>query len=108
MGGFSTPRIVVGEAQRPIMYKTGTVIVTVDYGYDIHSISFSGRTWMRIQNGERLTLKGQGFHWDGRPDQDRWSFNARYPGSVDVYTDDGGDIFAGSLEDHEVRVTCRQ
>ena len=28
-------------------YKSGIVRVTVSYGYDIHSIYFSGRTYVR-------------------------------------------------------------
>lgn len=42
-------------------HKAGTVKVTINYGYDIHSIVMSPRLWDRIVKGEAVTMKGQGF-----------------------------------------------
>lgn len=80
-------------------FKTGAVTVTVDYGHDVHSITFSGRTWARIEAGKPVTIKGQGFHWEGCPDQDYWQFNQDAPGSLCIYTHDGGDVFIGHRDD---------
>lgn len=76
----------------------------MDYGYDIHAIVISGRTWNRIRKGAPVTLRGQGFHWEGTPDQDRWEFNGTSLGSVHVFTDGGGDIYWGDLLDGNVWV----
>jgi len=90
-------------------YVSGTVTVTVDYGYDIHSIKISGRTYRRIQGGKALTIKGQGFHWDATPDQDFWQFNTAKAddpdaGAIYVYTLGGGEIFIGNFQDGRVWV----
>jgi hypothetical protein len=94
-------------------YKKGRVTITVSYGYDIHSIEFSGRTYERVCSGKALTLKGQGFHWEGRPDQDFWQFNTnwsgeRIPGALYVYTADAGEIYMGRLDDEEVWIDREQ
>ena len=86
-------------------YKTGAVTICVDYGYDIHEIIFSGRTYSSIKSGSEISIKGQGFGWDGEPDQDIWLFNSGASGAVHVYTEGGGDIFTGNLEDEEVMVS---
>jgi len=88
-------------------YKTGSVTITVDYGYDIHSIIFSGRTYTRIMSGKPVTVKGQGFSWEGISDQDYWQFNVNKQGigeqgALYVYTADGGEVFIGNLNDMEV------
>jgi len=86
-------------------YKSGTVTISVDYGYDAHRIEFSKRTYNRIHSGKPVTVKGQKFHWDGRPDQDYWEFNQDSPGSLSVYTADGGAIYEGTLSDDKVWTT---
>ena len=90
-------------------YKTGTVKITVDYGYDIHSIEFSGRTYNRIASGKEVTIRGQGFYWDESLEQDYWQFNVskqgvNEQGALYVYTADGGEVFIGNLNDGEVVV----
>lgn len=85
-------------------YKSGIVRVTVSYGYDIHSIYFSGRTYARIKAGKPISLKGQGFRWDDVPDQDYWHFNKSSADSIYVNTDGGGDIFKGTFGDGDVWV----
>ena len=85
-------------------YKSGTVTVTVDYGYDVHTVELSGRTYTRVLTNQPLTIKGQGFQWEGEPDQDHWHFNEEQPGSILIDTDGGADIYSGYLEDDEVDV----
>jgi hypothetical protein len=83
-------------------YLTGSATVTVNYGYDIHSIECSGRTLRQILKGRAVTLRGQGFWWDGQPDQDYWTFNEVEPGSLYVHTEGGGVVFDGNLANGEV------
>ncbi len=80
-------------------FKSGAVTITVDYGYDIHSIRFSRRTYDRIKAGKPVTIKGQGFHWEGEFDQDEWCFNVDGPKAVTVTTYGGGTVFDGTLDD---------
>lgn len=87
-------------------YKTGSVTVTVDYSYDVHSITFSKRTWDRIDRGFPISIKGQGFNVEGLVEQDVWTFNDQTRGArvVEVTTDEGREVFCGSLDDEEVSV----
>jgi hypothetical protein len=85
-------------------YKTGTVTITVDYGYDIHSLRLSKRTHDRIVSGKSAEIHGQGFHWEGEADKDIWFFNRDAPGQLYVTTDSGGDIFEGTLKDAHVDI----
>ena len=78
-------------------YKSGEVTITVDFGYDIHSLTISHRTYMRILKGVSLTLKGQGFYCEGEREQDYWAFNETDPGSLWVYTEEGRDIINDEL-----------
>ena len=82
----------------------GTARITVDYGYDLHSLVLSFRTFRRIQAGAVLTLRGQGFFVEGVKEADSWSFNATSPGSIRVETDEGREVFDGSFGDEEVWV----
>jgi hypothetical protein len=51
-------------------HKAGTVKVTINYGYDIHSIVMSQRSWDRIAKGEAVTMNGQGFFIQGVESED--------------------------------------
>lgn len=93
-------------------YKTGTVSLSVDYGYDVHSIEFSGRTFRRIRAGKPVTIQGEGFSWEGEHDQDYWQFNRdrsgeEAPGSLYIHTRGGGEVYIGRLDDPEVVVDVR-
>lgn len=83
-------------------YKSGTVTLTVDYGYDVHSIILSGRTWGRILAGVPVRINGQGFSWEGEPDRDYWLFNVDEPGSLRVETYGGGHIYKGCIDEMNV------
>ena len=85
-------------------YKTGTICITVDYGYDIHNIIFSGRTYNHILAGKTLTINGQGFPVDGFTEQDIWIFNEEHPGSLSIITVEHRDVFSGDISDAEVEI----
>jgi hypothetical protein len=72
-------------------YKTGAVQITISYGYDIHSIVVSRRTFDRIEHGAKIKIKGPGFPTDDGIVQDYWIFNGE-PRIV-VYCDDGRDLY---------------
>lgn len=84
--------------------RGGTARITVDYGYDLHSLVLSFRTFRRIQAGAVLTIRGQGFFVEGVKETDSWTFNASSPGSIRVETDEGREVFEGNLGDEEVWV----
>jgi hypothetical protein len=89
---------------KPKKYKTGSVTITVDYGYDIHSVTFSRQNYDRIAAGKKVAIKGQGFYLDGLRVQDFWVFNRDEPGSLYVGYEDAGEIYIGNIDDGEVSI----
>lgn len=81
------------------MAKNISITLTVDYGYDTHSIDISIDLFKKIKSGLSIELKGAGFHIEGEITQDFWKFN---DGSVHVLCDNGFEIFSGSIDDIEV------
>ena len=80
------------------------VRVSVDFGYDVHTISIAKGTFAQIQTGKLLTLQGQGFPVEGLIEPDHWAFNHGALGAVHVFTDSGRDVFEGGFGDAEVAV----
>jgi hypothetical protein len=71
------------------------VRLTVNYGYDIHSVEVPASTWLQIQGGEAMTVSGQGFSVEGELSQDEWTFNGQESGSLQVTAEDAFEIFVG-------------
>ena len=80
------------------------VRVTVDYGYDVHSISITEAVFAQIQAGQPVVIEGQGFPVEGVMEQDLWEFNYGAVGAVHVMTDEGREVFEGGVVDAEVAV----
>lgn len=78
--------------------------VTVDYGYDVHSVSIPEAVFAQIQAGQPVVVEGQGFPVEGVMERDQWTFNCGAVGSVHVVTDEGREVFDGGLGDAEVDV----
>ncbi|MFZ1376363.1 MAG: hypothetical protein WAS25_07195 [Geothrix sp.] len=78
--------------------------MTVDYGFDLHTISISEAVFAQVRTSVPVTLQGQGFPVEWVMEQDEWSFNCGAPGALHVFTDTGRDVFEGSLGDAEVAV----
>lgn len=74
---------------------TVTVTIFISYGYDVHSIIVPKETYDRIQTGQAVKIKGQGFMTDDARTQDFWSFNHEGGGKVYVYGDDTRDVYNG-------------
>jgi hypothetical protein len=83
-------------------HQNGRVRLTVNYGYDIHSVEVPTSTWLQIQGGEAVTVQGQGFSVEGEFSQDEWAFNVRSRRSLQVTAVGARDIFDGVLADISV------
>jgi hypothetical protein len=79
-------------------HQNGRVRLTVNYGYDIHSIEMPASTWRQIQAGKEDMVKGQGFYIEGVRAQDFWIFNTVEYNHVWITADDGFDVFSGGLD----------
>jgi hypothetical protein len=75
------------------------ITLTIDYGYDLHSVEVNRDDWERVLSGESVSLAGQGFHVEGAREDDHWSFNSPKPGDLEVGGEDGRQIFVGSVAD---------
>jgi ABC-type Zn uptake system ZnuABC Zn-binding protein ZnuA len=73
--------------------------ITVNYGYDVHSIIVNQKEMEKIRNGEALTVQGQGFDIEGDTEMDDWSFHCTRPNSLEVQCEDGHQVFDGDLTD---------
>jgi hypothetical protein len=73
--------------------------ITVDYGYDTHSMTVSQKVMDQIKNGEAVSVRGQGFYIEGDKERDDWSFHCTAPDSLEVECDNGHQVFIGELSD---------
>jgi hypothetical protein len=80
-------------------HQNRRVRLTVNYGYDIHSVEVPDSTWQQIQGGEAVSVQGQGFSVEGEFSQDEWAFNVRGRGSLQVTAEGAFDIFDGAVGD---------
>lgn len=77
--------------------------ITVDYGYDIHSVTVPAKTMDNIKRGEAVTVKGQGFHVEGAKTRDVWSFHCTGPDELEVEGEDGHQIYIGKVSVANIR-----
>ena len=68
--------------------------LTINYGYDVHSISLDEKIRDEIIKGVRVAIDGQGFHHeeDGLV-VDHWIFN-NSPKQIYFWLDIGGEFYA--------------
>lgn len=67
--------------------------IIANYGYDIHSIELSANTLVKIKNGLRVDIDGQGFmHEEDGMMIDHWVFNDE-AGQTYFYLDNGAEYF---------------
>ena len=71
--------------------------ITVNYGYDIHSVTVTAKIVDQIQRGEAVTVRGKGFYIEGEKTKDIWSFNCTGPNALEVEGEDGYQIFVGEV-----------
>ena len=89
----------VADTRRP----TGATI-TVEWGYEFHSITLTARNWTAIKAGKPHRQRGKGFHCEGRFFWDYWSFEGGLSGALEVgYGNDGAQGFIGRLADAQIQ-----
>ena len=70
------------------------VILTISYGYDIHSIEMDEESYTAVNNGRKVELDGQGFvHEQDGAVADHWVFN-RKAGEIYFWLDNGAEFYA--------------
>jgi len=78
--------------------------ITVEWGYENHSITLSPDQWSEVKSGEGLGVEGDGYYYEGEFFEDFWNFgSAEEAYSLEVsYGHDGGTGYIGSLSDATV------
>jgi len=79
------------------------VVVSVEWGYDLHDCPMSLQTWKRIVAGNPVR-RTEPYWYEGQRFTGEWSFNSDGPGSLVVGYDDGGEGFIGTLHDAFIQV----
>lgn len=73
------------------------VVVSVEWGYDLHDCPMAQRTWERILPGQQVT-RVEPYWYEGDRFTGIWGFNTNGYGSLVVTYDDGGQGFDGTLD----------
>jgi hypothetical protein len=74
------------------------VVVSVEWGYDLHECPMSMLTWNRILKGHKV-IRREPFWYEGERFTGEWHFNHSTYGSLLVTYDDAGVGFDGALGD---------
>jgi len=84
--------------------KIKSVTLSVEWGYDTHSVTIGPRNWQKIQAGKAWGARGETYYYEGERFSCYWDFNGRgEPGSLIVsYGNDGGEGYCGDWEDADV------
>jgi hypothetical protein len=82
----------------PKIGKLKSVTLTVEWGYELHSLTIGPRVWQKIKAGKEWGTRGKTYYYEGERFGCYWSFNGRgKPGSLVVsYGNDGGEGYVGS------------
>ena len=96
-GESKQPRRPVGEKPVANAGKLKSVTLSVEWGYDIHSVTIGPRNWAKIQAGKEWGTGGETYYYEGERFSCYWDFNCRgEPGSLIVsYGNDGGEGYCG-------------
>jgi hypothetical protein len=78
------------------MKNQSKIRITINYGYDLHSLELFEKEFKKIQKGEYLKIIGQGFSVEGEMTQDTWIFK---DGKISIDCDDSRNVFSGRIED---------
>jgi hypothetical protein len=71
------------------------VRITIDYGYDIHSMVIPFTDLLKASAGECFTVYGQGFMAESENEVDIWEFNSPNFSVISVSTDSARDVYDG-------------
>lgn len=87
------------------MEKSAAATVTVEWGYELHTLSLTKRNWSRIIAGRPVSVRGRGYRYEGEFFWDYWHFSGGRNGTLTVmYGEDNAVGFDGTLEDAMVDV----
>lgn len=82
------------------------VQVSVEWGYELHTIILPDKDWKHIESGGSLEVDGEGYSYEGDNFLDTWIFSGGIEGELLVlYKLEGGEIcdegtgFTGRLAD---------
>jgi len=78
--------------------------ISVQWGYEIHSITLTPRNWARVKSGKPLSIRGKGYYYEGKHFWDYWDFAGGLEGSLVVSYGDGvgfdGNLRAARIEEY--------
>jgi hypothetical protein len=78
--------------------------ITVDWGYENHSITLTPRNWAAIKAGRPHSQRGKGYYYEGEFFWDYWRFAGGLDGELEVnYGGDGGQGYDGLLSDASIK-----
>lgn len=88
----------------------GDMVVSVEWGYELHAITVAAETWAGILAGDDVVLDGDFYAYDGETFQTEWRFGGGMAGKLEVlYRPTGEDDFGegvgfvGRLKDADIR-----
>jgi hypothetical protein len=58
--------------------------ISVEWGYEMHSITLTARNWNRIKAGRPLEIRGKGYGYEGQFFWDHWFFGGGLEGPLTV------------------------
>lgn len=74
--------------------------ISVEWGYELHSLTLTAKHWARVKSGKPLSIRGNGYRYEGEFIWDYWSFDGGLDGGLRVtYGNDGGCGFEGALDE---------
>lgn len=77
--------------------------ITVNWGYEPHSITLTPRNWRRVKSGKPHRQRGVGFIYEAEFYWDYWEFAGGLEGELRVgYGKDGGEGYLGWLRDARI------
>ena len=77
-----------------------TATITVEWGYESHSITLAPHDWAAIKVGRPHSQRGEGYMYDGEYFWDYWRFLGGLDPELEVdYGEDGAQGFGGKLSD---------
>jgi hypothetical protein len=53
--------------------------ISVEWGYENHSIVLTAPEWAKVKRGEQLTVKGEGYYYEREYFWDYWAFSGGPP-----------------------------
>jgi hypothetical protein len=83
--------------------KRAGATISVEWGYEQHSITLTPRNWAKVKSGKELFIRGKGYRYEVEFFWDYWHFAGGMEGKLEVwYGDDGGLGFDGQLRDADI------